>query len=65
MEVNLKKITTETRNPNTMDIDQVSTSEILRKINNEDKTIPFAVEQAIPQITDLVNALVIFNREED
>ena len=59
MEVNLKKITTETRNPNTMDIDQVSTSEILRKINNEDKTIPFAVEQAIPQITDLVNALVI------
>lgn len=59
MEVNLKKITTETRNPNTMDIDQVSTSEILRKINNEDKTIPFAVEQAISQITDLVNALVI------
>lgn len=59
MEVNLKKITTETRNPNTMDIDRVSTMEILKKINNEDKTIPFVIEQAIPQITDLVDALVL------
>ncbi|MCM1260880.1 MAG: N-acetylmuramic acid 6-phosphate etherase [Prevotella sp.] len=58
MEVNLKQITTETRNPNTRDIDQVSTSEILKKINNEDKTIPFVIEQAIPQITSLVDALV-------
>lgn len=59
MEVNLKTITTEKRNPNTMDIDQVSTSEILKKINNEDKTIPYAIEQAIPQITVLVDALVV------
>lgn len=58
MKVNLKKITTEKRNPNTMDIDQVSTFEILKKINNEDKTIPFAIEQAIPQITALVDTLV-------
>lgn len=58
MQVNLKQITTETRNPNTMDIDQVSTKEILKKINNEDKTIPFVIEQAIPQIANLVDALV-------
>ena len=45
MNVNLKSISTERRNPNTMDIDRVSTIEILRKINNEDKTVPVAVDK--------------------
>ena len=39
MSVDLKKISTETRNQNTLDIDVVPTIEILQKINNEDKTI--------------------------
>ena len=47
MSVNLKKISTESRNKNTMDIDRVSTLEILEKINNEDKTIAYAVEKAL------------------
>lgn len=58
MNVNLKKISTENRNPNTMDIDRVSTLEILQKINNEDKTVPLAVEKALPQISMLVDAIV-------
>lgn len=39
-EINIKQITTESRNQNTMDIDKVSTMEILQKINAEDKKFP-------------------------
>ena len=39
--VDLKKIGTENRNPNTMNIDKVPTNEILKLINNEDKTVPY------------------------
>ena len=49
-EINIKQITTESRNQNTMDIDKVSTMEILQKINAEDKKVPLAVERALPQI---------------
>lgn len=38
------------------DIDQMSVSAILQNINNEDKTVAFAVEKAIPEMEDLVNA---------
>jgi N-acetylmuramic acid 6-phosphate etherase len=55
MNVNIKKITTETRNPNTLDIDRVSTVEIVKKINNEDKTVAYAVEKAIPEIAKCVD----------
>ena len=58
MNVNLKGISTERRNPNTMDIDSVSTIEILRKINNEDKTVPVAVEKALSQIAQLTDVIV-------
>jgi len=58
MSVDLKKIGTEQRNPNTMDIDLLSTEEILRKINDEDKLVAYAVEKAIPQITKLVDKIV-------
>ena len=42
---------------NYTDIDQMSVAEILKGINNEDKTVPMAVEQAIPQIEKLVTAV--------
>lgn len=58
MKVNLKNIGTEQRNPNTLDIDVVSTEEILKKINNEDKTVAFAVEKEILRITKLVDKVV-------
>ncbi len=56
--VDLKKIGTENRNPNTMNIDKVSTQEILVLINNEDKTVPFAVEKEIAHIAALVDCVV-------
>lgn len=55
MEINLKKISTENKNENTKNIDLLSTGDILKKINDEDKKVAFAVEEAIPQITKLVD----------
>lgn len=55
MSVDLKKISTESRNPNTFDIDVVSTIDILKKINNEDKTVAYAVEKALPSIAEVVD----------
>ena len=52
------KLTTEQRNPNSMDIDARSTKEILEIINNEDKTIAFAVEKEIPYIEQAVEVIV-------
>lgn len=42
---------------NYTDIDQKSIAEILQDINAEDKTIPFAVEKALPQIEKCVAAV--------
>jgi N-acetylmuramic acid 6-phosphate etherase len=42
---------------NYTNIDQMSVTEILKGINNEDKTVPLAVEQAISQIEKLVTAV--------
>lgn len=55
MSVNIKKITTEGRNPNTLDIDRVPTKEIVVKLNNEDKTVAYAVEKALDQIAKCVD----------
>lgn len=57
-EVDVKKISTETRNEFTKDIDLLTTEEMLVKINTEDKTVAFAVEKAIHQIAKLVDVVV-------
>jgi N-acetylmuramic acid 6-phosphate etherase len=49
---------TEQRNPASYQIDTKSTVEILTIINNEDKKVPEAVSQAIPQLTRLVDRAV-------
>jgi N-acetylmuramic acid 6-phosphate etherase len=56
--VELSKITTETRNDHTKNIDIASTSEILKLINKEDKLVPLAVERAIDQIAVVVDHTV-------
>ncbi len=40
------------------DLEKKSVTELLRGINNEDKTVPLAIEKALPQIELLVNAIV-------
>lgn len=56
--MDLSKLLTETRNPETIEIDNVSTSEMLRMINNEDKKIAFAVEKEMDSISKAVDAIV-------
>ena len=61
--MDLNKISTESRNPNTMDIDIVSTKEILVKINNEDKKVAYVIEEKLDQITVVVDRIVeAFNK---
>lgn len=54
----LQKLSTEQRNPNSMDIDARSTLEILGIINNEDKRVALAVESQIPYIAQAVELVV-------
>ena len=39
-------------------LEKMSVSELLQNINNEDKTVPLAVEKALPQIESLVKQIV-------
>jgi N-acetylmuramic acid 6-phosphate etherase len=54
----LESYTTEARNERSMDIDRLPSLEILRIINEEDKTVPLAVEKALGPIAALVDDVV-------
>ena len=56
-EINLEALTTE-ESSRYDNLDEMSVREILEGINNEDKTVPYAVEKAIPQIEKLVAEIV-------
>ena len=56
--INLEKLTTECRNENTMDIDNISTLEMVKKINNEDKKVAEAVELELPKIAKAIDGIV-------
>lgn len=51
-------LATEQNNPRTRNIDIASTEEILKMINEEDKTVPLAVEKEIPNIAKGVELIV-------
>ncbi len=54
----LEGFTTEKRNSASMDIDTKDSLEILKIINDQDKSVPFAVEKVIPDIAALVDDVV-------
>ena len=54
----ISKLTTEQRNPRSMRIDISSTAEILKIINDEDKLVPYAVDQELPYIEQAVEIIV-------
>ncbi|MDL2228644.1 N-acetylmuramic acid 6-phosphate etherase [Treponema sp. OttesenSCG-928-L16] len=54
----MTELTTERTNPKSIGIDTKETEEILSIINSEDKTVPLAVETAIPEIAALVDDIV-------
>ncbi|WP_194191231.1 N-acetylmuramic acid 6-phosphate etherase [Clostridium chrysemydis] len=56
--LNLEKLTTESRNSNTLNIDKVSTLEMVKMINNEDKKVAEAVEKELPAIAEAIDGIV-------
>jgi N-acetylmuramic acid 6-phosphate etherase len=57
MESELNKLVTESINPNTKDIDQMNTLDIIKTINEEDKKVAIAVEKEIPNISNAVDVI--------
>jgi hypothetical protein len=53
----LSLLPTEARNPRSERIDQLSTVEMLRVINDEDATVAAAVREALPLIAEAVDAI--------
>ena len=55
MSVDVKKISTEARNASSLQLDEMSTIELLTTINNEDQKVPVVIKDAIPQIAQFVD----------
>jgi N-acetylmuramic acid 6-phosphate etherase len=53
----LSHLVSEGRNPETMDIDLLSAYDIVQRLNQQDKVVPIAVEQVLPDIALAVDAI--------
>lgn len=61
--INLGNLTTEARNEQTMNLDQMSVLEVLEAMNREDRKVPEAIEKELPQIAKVTEQIVSsFNR---
>ncbi|HEV8159193.1 MAG TPA: N-acetylmuramic acid 6-phosphate etherase, partial [Pyrinomonadaceae bacterium] len=49
---------TEQENPRTAEIDKLPTLEAIRLINDEDKTVAFAVEKVLPETAEAIDKIV-------
>lgn len=56
--VKIDNLQTEKRNDKTMNLDELSASELLTIMNEEDQKVPLAVKEALPQITEAVEAII-------
>lgn len=54
MKLNLQKMTTETRNQNTMNLDTMTPLEVVTAMNREDANVPKAIEPLLPKIAQAV-----------
>lgn len=54
----ISKLSTEQRNPRSMEIDIKSSAEIIKIINDDDKIVPYAVEKELPYIEQAVEIIV-------
>ncbi|MCS0788280.1 N-acetylmuramic acid 6-phosphate etherase [Cytobacillus firmus] len=55
--MNITKLNTEQRNPKTMEIDLMTTEEIITIINQEDTVVPNAIAREIPHIVKVVDEI--------
>ena len=58
MTVDIESLMTEQSNPRTGNIDQLSTADMLQLLNDEDKTVAYAVEKELPNIALAVDKVV-------
>ena len=56
--MDISTLRTETSNPRTADLDAMSVEQVLRVMNDEDRTVPLAVAAALPQIEAAVELIV-------
>ena len=54
----LHGLRTETRNPRTVELDQMSVEQLLQVMNSEDRKVPDAIARAIPEIAQAVDLVV-------
>lgn len=54
----LDGLVSEGRNPRTMDIDQLDSLALVRRINEDDAHVPAAVERVLPQVAQAVDRIV-------
>ena len=55
--MDLTKFATETRNPNTQDLDIMTSLEIVTVMNQEDRNVCLAIEEVLPEIAKLVDVV--------
>lgn len=53
----LSKLVSEKRNPDTMDLDTLSSLELVTQLNNQDHLVPAAIKRELPQIAKAVDAI--------
>lgn len=56
--MNITKLNTERQNPKTMNIDLMSTEEIITVINQEDTLVPNVLARQVPNISEVVDKIV-------
>lgn len=56
--MNLENLTTEKRNMNTMNLDQLSVKEALVRMNEEDQKVALAVKEALPEIEKVTTQII-------
>lgn len=54
----LEQLITEQRNPRSMNLDRLSALDIVTLMNQEDKSVPLAIESCLPQIAQAVEKIV-------
>ena len=54
--MNLGALVSETRNPDTLDLDSLSTLAMVTKFNQQDATVAAAVGITLPQVAEAVDA---------
>lgn len=58
VKTNISHLVTETRNPKTMNLDDMSLKEFLTVMNDEDATVPLTVKKALPEIEKAVEKMI-------